>query len=182
VVYRYSPVAGGARIETSGTFEGPWPMLLPRIALVMTLPKEYDRVSWFGRGPGQNYRDSKTASLVGRYTLPVEAMHTDYARPQDNGLRTDVRSATFHRTGGPSLRCAFDGIGDLQAHRYTTRDLMEATHACDLVRRDQLTVHLGHKHLGLGSHSCGPMMHESDMLTPEPFAFAVTLTRVEENA
>ena len=124
---------------------------------------------------GENYRDSKSAALVGRHALSVDAMHTDYARPQDNGLRTDVRWARFTDGGGNGLRADFDLPGDVQAHRYATADLDAAAHACDLARRDRVFVHLGYRHNGLGSHSCGPALSEGDRLKPEPFAFVVTL-------
>ena len=175
VTYRYEPLGGGVRLTTSGTFAGEWPAMLPRIALACTLPGDCDQVDWFGRGPGECYVDSKAAALVGRYALPVDDLHTDYARPQDNGLRTDVRWATFTDANGRGLRADFEPHGDLQAHRYTTADLDAAGHACDLPRRGRVYVHLGHRHNGLGSHSCGPDLADKDQLRPQPFAFAVTL-------
>ena len=179
LTYRYSPVAAGVRVEVSGTPHGEWPDLLGRIALVTTLPNDLDRVTWFGRGPGECYADSKTAALVGRYAADVDELHTTYPFPQDNGLRTDVRWATFTDEHGRGLLAAFDGTGDLQAHRYTTADLDAATHACDLPRRDAITLHLGHRHNGLGSHSCGPPLPERGRLTPGPFAFTITLVALE---
>ena len=179
LTYRYSPAPGGVRVEVSGTPHGDWPDLLGRIALVTTLPNDLHRVAWFGRGPGECYADSKTAALVGRYAADVDDLHTDYPYPQDNGLRTDVRWATFTDDAGRGLLTAFDGLGDLQAHRYTTADLDAATHACDLPRRDAITLHLGHRHNGLGSHSCGPPLPERYRLTPGPFALAVTLVALD---
>ena len=174
VSYRYAPVAGGVRIEVGGAFDGEWPLMLPRIALAATLPEKMDHVAWFGRGPGETYVDSKSAALVGRHALPLDALHTDYARPQDNGLRTDVRWATFTDPNGRGLLVDFEPTGDLQAHRYSTADLDAAAHACDLPRRDRVFVHLGHRHNALGSGSCGPGLAETDQLRPRPFAFAVT--------
>ena len=175
VTYRATPVAGGVQVEVSGDFRGTWPEMLPRLALVTTLPGDWSNVTWLGRGPGENYRDSKAANLVGRWSAGVDELHTDYARPQDNGLRTDVRWATLTHEDGTGVLCVFESTGDLQAHRYTTADLDAAEHACDLVRRDDITLHLGHKHLALGSHSCGPQLPEEDQLRPVPFRFAVTL-------
>ncbi len=176
VTYRVSPVGSGVRINVEGSFRGDWYSPLPRIALAATLPGDLSAVEWFGRGPGENYRDSKQASLVGRYTSSVDDLQTTYPMPQDNGLRTDVRWASLtDKPGGSGLLCVFEGTGDLQAHRYTTADLAAAKHACDVPVRDEITLHLGHQHNGLGSHSCGPEMPPEDQLPPEPFAFSVAL-------
>ncbi len=156
VTYVYSPVAGGVHLKVSGEPFGAWPEMIGRLALVTSLPAAYRTVTWFGRGPGECYVDSKSAQLVGRYTLDVDQFHTPYARPQDNGLRTDIRWATLADGKDRGLRVEFDSLGDLQAHRYTTADLDAAAHDCDLPRRDVITLHLGHRHNGLGSNSCGP--------------------------
>ena len=107
VTYRYEPAdGGGVRLAVSGDFEGDWPLMLPRIALALELPGDCDRVEWFGRGPGECYADSTAAAVVGRYAMNVGDLHTDYARPQDNGLRTDIRWAELTRPDGcgPALR------------------------------------------------------------------------------
>ena len=175
LVYRYEPAGGGVRVSVEGTPHGAWPEVLGRVALAATLPGDLDRVTWFGRGPGECYADSKTAALVGRHWASADEFHTDYPYPQDNGLRTDVRWAAVTDGGGRGVLAAFEGLGDVQVHRYATADLDAATHACDLPRRGRLTLHLGHRHNPLGSHSCGPRLDEGRRLEPGPFAFAVTL-------
>jgi hypothetical protein len=105
-------------------------------------------------------------------------MHTPYPRPQDNGLRTDVRWAMLQDADGRGLRVDFDPTGDLQAHHYTTADLDAAAHDVELPRRDAITLHLGHGHNGLGSNSCGPGLVERHRLRMQPFTFTVKLTPV----
>ena len=178
ITSRYTPRPGGFHLLVEGRFEGTWPDMLPRIALVMTLPPDLGEVTWFGRGPGENYVDSKAASLVARHSLDVDHLHTRYARPQDNGLRADVRWARFTDEEGQGVLATFDGLGDLQAHRYTTADLDAADHACDLPRRDRVTIHLGHLHNALGSHSCGPALPPSSQLQPHPFSVGLTLQAI----
>lgn len=173
--YCYTPIGEAVHVEVEGTPRGRWPDMLPRLALEMTISGDFDRATWFGRGPGECYVDSKAASLVGRYASDVDALHTPYAFPQDNGLRTDVRWCALTGSDGGGLLAAFDEVGDFQAHRYTTIDLDRAMHDCELPRRDEITLHLGHRHNGLGSHSCGPEMAEASRLRPEAFKFGLTL-------
>jgi beta-galactosidase len=68
---------------------------LPRVGLQFRIPGEFRNVSWFGRGPQENYWDRNTAAPVGRYSLPIEQMWFPYPRPQETGNRTDVRWASF---------------------------------------------------------------------------------------
>jgi beta-galactosidase len=64
---------------------------LPRVGMNMQLVKNYDHVEWFGRGPFENYRDRKTAAMIGRYRNKVVDHYVPYIRPQENGYKTDNR-------------------------------------------------------------------------------------------
>ena len=55
------------------------------------LNKSYDQVEWFGRGPHENYVDRKTSAFIGSYSHNVNQLMFEYASPQENGYRTDVR-------------------------------------------------------------------------------------------
>lgn len=46
---------------------------------------------WFGRGPGESYRDKKLSQPLGNYTAPIDDLGTDYEFPQDSGNRCDIR-------------------------------------------------------------------------------------------
>ena len=48
-------------------------------------------IKWYGRGEFENYPDRKTAAFVGYYAADVDNFITDYAFPQDNANRCDVR-------------------------------------------------------------------------------------------
>ena len=63
------------------------PEMLPRIGIQMHLNKEYNDVTWYGRGDSETYQDSKRSQPIGLYSKHVEEMHTDYVYPQENGSR-----------------------------------------------------------------------------------------------
>ena len=68
---------------------------LPRIGARLWLadePAEGAPVSWLGLGPHENYPDRRLAADLGRWQLPIEALHTPYVFPTDNGLRCDTRA------------------------------------------------------------------------------------------
>ncbi len=128
-------------------------------------------VRWFGRGPGESYRDKKMSQAFGNWNAPVDGLFVDYEFPQDSGNRTDVRWVEFVG-GSPStspspspsperiLRARFGDLdgASFQAMHYSVQDLDEARHPYELHRRrrDDTIVHLDWVHHGLGTGSCGP--------------------------
>ena len=65
--------------------------LMPKFGMRMRLNPGYDNVTWYGRGPWENYPDRKLSAMVNEYTLPFNEYSVEYIRPQDNGNRCDVR-------------------------------------------------------------------------------------------
>ncbi|WP_415379080.1 glycoside hydrolase family 2 TIM barrel-domain containing protein [Halosimplex sp. TS25] len=168
---------GSVTVDTRLEPEGDMSVLpsLPRVGLDLTLPGDFETVTWYGRGPGESYADSKRSSLVGRYERDVTDLHTPYVRPQANGNRTDVRWATFTDERGVGLRVTGDSPIDVTAHRYTTADLEAADHVHELPERDEVSVSLDHAHCGLGTGSCGPVTLEQYRVEPDGFEFSVEL-------
>jgi beta-galactosidase/evolved beta-galactosidase subunit alpha len=166
---------GEVVMDVHGVPQGDWPDTLPRIGLQMTLPSNLEKVSWFGRGPGESYIDSKQAGRFGLYTLDVDDLYTPYIRPQENGNRTDVSWVTFTNGQGQGLLAVGTPKLDFSAHRFTTEDLEKAGHTYDLKQRDEITLNLDYKHNGIGSASCGPGPWEKYLLRPEEFQFSVRL-------
>lgn len=68
---------------------------LPRIGQSFTLPKDFQNVEWYGRGPWENYVDRKTAAFVGKYQATVDDMHVPFIKPCECGGREDVRYLTL---------------------------------------------------------------------------------------
>ena len=64
---------------------------IPRVGLRMQLPKNYDNMTYFGRGPWENYADRKASAFVDLYQSKVKDQYVPYIRPQENGYKTDVR-------------------------------------------------------------------------------------------
>ena len=58
------------------------PNMLPRIGLQMTIPGRMDKVTWYGRGPGESYPDSKMANGFGVYKKTVDELYTPIPIPR----------------------------------------------------------------------------------------------------
>lgn len=90
----FSPEASAAR-KASSTLN------VPRIGVRFRMPATMSNISYFGRGPGENYIDRASGSKVGYYKTTADENYFPYVRPQENGHRTDTRwVALTNGTGG----------------------------------------------------------------------------------
>ena len=64
---------------------------IPRVGMRMQIPKQYENMAYFGRGPWENYQDRKSAAFIDLYQSKVKDQYVPYVRPQENGYKTDVR-------------------------------------------------------------------------------------------
>lgn len=64
---------------------------IPRIGIRFRLPATMNKVTYFGRGPGENYIARASGLKVGLYRTTAEKDYFPYVRPQENGHRTDTR-------------------------------------------------------------------------------------------
>jgi beta-galactosidase/evolved beta-galactosidase subunit alpha len=166
---------GEIQVEAHGVPHGAWPESLPRIGLQMTVPLNLDQFSWFGRGPGESYPDSKQANRVGLWTARLDDLYTPYVFPQENGNRSDVRWVTLSDARGMGFMAAGVPTLNFSAHRFSTMDFEAARHTFDLQPRSEITLNLDDRQNGIGSASCGPRPWDQYILKPEPFRFTVVL-------
>lgn len=130
------------------------PDFIPRIGVEMRLPGEMRHIAWYGLGPEENYCDMKSAARMGIYRKTVEEMHEEYARPQENGHREEVRWLAAGDEEESLLICSDKGIG-IDVHDYTMEDLERARHVGEIRRCEETVIHIDAKHSGLGSNACG---------------------------
>ncbi|MDY9919415.1 MAG: glycoside hydrolase family 2 TIM barrel-domain containing protein [Proteiniphilum sp.] len=75
-----------------------------RFGMLMTLPKDYNGFTWYGRGPHENYVDRKHDTFMGIWNGKVEEQAFAYYRPQETGNKTDVRWLTLKNENGKGIR------------------------------------------------------------------------------
>ena len=76
---------------------------IPRIGMRMQLPRKYNNMTYFGRGPWENYQDRNVAAFVDLYESNVKDQYYPYVRPQENGYKTDVRWVALSDDNGNGL-------------------------------------------------------------------------------
>lgn len=147
---------------------------LPRFGLRLFLPKEFDRVSYCGLGPEENYEDKCRAASYGLYKSSVMDLHEDYIRPQENGSRQGcdyvMAEGCVRKLGAVSAK----PFG-FNASVYTQEELTEKTHNYELTPCGSTVLCLDYRQNGIGSASCGPDLLERYRLLEEEFTFDMKL-------
>ncbi|MEI6788988.1 MAG: glycoside hydrolase family 2 TIM barrel-domain containing protein [bacterium] len=147
---------------------------LPRIGVELTLPAGFDQLTWYGRGPWENYVDRKDAAMVGVYNCPVSETLTPYIFPQENGGREDVRWATLTNGKGAGLMISGMPHFHLTAQHVRTEDLDKALLAHELVSCPETVVHIDGWHMGLGGDTGWQQnVHPEYRITPGCYRYRV---------
>ncbi|KAK7472565.1 hypothetical protein VKT23_000680 [Stygiomarasmius scandens] len=175
----YTFADGEVKIEVNGDPQGAnLPRTFARIGLTMQLPKDFKQVKWFGRGPGESYKDKKLSQKFGTWSADVDELFTNYEYPQEGSNRTDVRWVSFS-SEETSLKARFvsEEGGNFCATHYTQQALDAAQHPFELepYRLEEVVVRLDSDHHGLGTGSCGPKTLDKYALKAEKFKYEVWL-------
>ena len=97
-------------------------LVVPRIGVRFRLPADMEQVTYFGRGPEENYCDRNNGTLVGEYRSTAEQMYYPYVRPQENGHHTDTRWLTLKQKNGKGLAVYADGTMEFNSLRNSVED------------------------------------------------------------
>ncbi len=153
----YSIFSSG-QVDVNYAFTAAKPDLpeIPRIGMVLQLPYEMNNLSYYGRGPEENYIDRNTASFVGLYNSKVADQYFAYSRPQENGHKTDTRWLCLKNQFGMGIKVvANEQAIEFNALHYTTADFDPGEKKllrtiADIQEGDFVELHIDHKMMGLG--------------------------------
>ncbi|MCQ2084459.1 MAG: DUF4981 domain-containing protein [Bacteroidaceae bacterium] len=135
---------------------------MPKFGMRMRTDALYDSVSWYGRGPWENYPDRKNGAIVGNYNLPLSQWQTDYVYPQDNSNRSDISSLRLHgqkydspeATGVERSLCLDfpDMPCNVRIWNCSEEDIEQAAHGFELPVRDYLNINIDSEIMGVGGN------------------------------
>ncbi len=174
--YRYQINAQGhLNVELSGERYGDYPHVIPVIGLDLGINGSFDQVSYYGRGPEENYQDSRQANLIDVYHSTVADMFENYPFPQNNGNRQHVRWASLTNRHGTGLLVKPQQEINFSAWFYTNQNLHEAQHTIELEKSGYITLNVDHQVMGLGSNSWGSEVLDSYRVYMDEFRYGLTL-------
>ena len=159
---------------------------LPRFGMRMELPEQYSNLSYYGRGPWENYSDRNTASLVGLYKDDVKnQFFHGYIRPQESGYKTDVRWLQLTNDQGQGLKIEGSQQICFSALNYKSEDLDPGTekrqqHPTDIRHRRSVILNIDLKQRGVGGDdSWGALPHDKYRLLDKKYSYSYVLRLVD---
>ncbi|MEM9985691.1 MAG: beta-galactosidase small subunit, partial [Bacteroidota bacterium] len=151
--------------------------VLPRVGLKLGLVPELEEVSWYGRGPHENYPDRNESAFLGLYASDASDLYVPYLIPQENGARSDIRwlALAFKENQEPAIKIVSSSPFVFSALHHDASDLDKAIRPEYLARRDEVILCLDARILGLGNASCGPEPLQRYLVPVQPYEFDFTL-------
>jgi beta-galactosidase len=149
---------------------------IPRIGLELTLPAGFETLTWFGRGPHENYADRKKGAALGRYSSTVDEQFTPYVYTSESGGKEDVRWLALTGSGGSGLLVVGIDPLHIDALHYTIKDLEQAGHPYELTRLEETILHLDGYHMGVGGDDgwTAPV-HKEFLVQPGRYTYSLSL-------
>lgn len=143
---------------------------VPRLGFTLNVNPALSDWSFYGRGPFENYPDRKTGASIGIYKMTVMENFTDYARPQDNGNREEVRWVTLTKAK-KGVKITAEKSMSFSISPYNSREMIKAEHSVDLKLADTNELHLDFAVRGLGNAACGPPTSSEFIIKPKAGTF-----------
>ena len=148
---------------------------LARIGVRMLIDKRLDRMTFFGRGPYENYSDRKSAEDIGIYELGVNEQY-EYEKPMERGNHEEVRWAKLSGKDMPVLFVQSDEkLMQVSALPHTDEQMYPVEYKIDLPASTATVLCVSTKTLGVGSNSCGPKPLEKFQVFADNTSFTYTI-------
>lgn len=94
-----------------------------RFGMQLVMPEAFEQISYYGRGPVENYSDRKTATDLSIYHQTVDEQFYAYIRPQENGTKSDIRWWKQLDASGSGLEFVAEAPFSASALHYTMESL-----------------------------------------------------------
>ena len=155
---------------------------IPEIGLLFTLPSDFNRIQWYGRGPHENYIDRLKSAHVEIYDAAIEEQMTPYLKPQECGNKVEVRWAKIYGVKPYGLLFEGNPAMEMNALGYLPEEIEMASHQCNLPASDKTIVRVNYMQMGVGGDNAwGATTHEEFLLKSDKeysFSFSFRAARL----
>ena len=155
-----------------------------RFGMQVQICEELEQVSYYGRGPIENYSDRNNSTWLGKYRQTVSDQFYSYIRPQENGTRTDIRWWKLMDKGGNGLKLIADAPCSVSALHYSIEVLddgerKEQRHSEFLPCVDYINLCIDKVQMGVGGvNSWGALPFKDYRLPYQDYEFSFLLQPV----
>ncbi len=153
-----------------------------RVGLQCETTNAVSDITYYGRGPWENYLDRKASAMVAVYKTTPKDMEFDYIVPQENGNRTDVRWMAMKNKSRGGIQII--GVEPLSVSVWETTQegLYNAKHINEIVdMKSNLTLNIDAIQAGVGgtdSWSMKARPSENARLLENSYSYAFKIVPV----
>lgn len=166
VINEYSLINDSATVTVTYTFSGsgvikvdyelivkPGLPNIPKVGMQLGTAPSYQQITYFGRGPMENYTDRNYGTDIGLYEQDISEFADSYVVPQEYANRTDVRwmSLTDPNKKNGILIVA-DSLLSMSAWPFTEENIGNAKHTNKLLKAPYITLNIDLVQMGVGGN------------------------------
>lgn len=156
---------------------------LMRYGMQLVMPKAYNMLTYYGKGPGENYIDRNNGDRLGVYDAKVADQYWGYVLPQESGNKTEVRYWQVKDENGKGLEFYSFAPMECSTLNYLASDLDDGwdknahqSHSGDLTPRDFSVVKLAARQRGLACvNSWGAIPLEQYRMPYQDYSFTYVI-------
>lgn len=156
---------------------------LMRYGMQLVMPKAYNMLTYYGKGPGENYIDRNNGDRLGVYDAKVADQYWGYVRPQESGNKTEVRYWQVKDENGKGLEFYSFAPMECSTLNYLASDLDDGwdknahqSHSGDLTPRNLSMVKLAARQRGLACvNSWGAIPLEQYRMPYQDYSFTYVI-------
>lgn len=156
---------------------------LMRYGMQLVMPKAYNMLTYYGKGPGENYIDRNNGDRLGVYDAKVADQYWGYVRPQESGNKTEVRYWQVKDENDKGLEFYSFAPMECSTLNYLASDLDDGwdknahqSHSGDLTPRDFSVVKLAARQRGLACvNSWGAIPLEQYRMPYQDYSFTYVI-------
>ncbi len=159
--------------------------ILPRIGYTLEMPKEFESLTWYGRGPLESYFDRKESEFISIYKSTVAEQWTNYVWPQEMCNKEDVRWMALSDNDGAGMMFIAPETMSASALHFRPQDFFSGNnrlrHPYQVKLRENTVVNLDARQRALGNASCGQDVLDKYELRAKTTIFNFILIPLSEN-
>ena len=126
-----------------------------RFGMQMQMPKNFNTIEFYGRGPVENYSDRNHSTDLGIYRQSVDEQFYSYIRPQETGNKTDIRWWKQLNAGGNGVKIVAEAPFSASALHYTIESLDDGAqkdqrHSPEVKKANLTNLCIDKAQMGLG--------------------------------
>ena len=134
-----------------------------RFGMLIQLPYNMDKSTYYGRGPIENYSDRKDCMRIGIYSDDADNQYFPYIRPQESGTKSDIRWWSQQDSNGFGMKIAsctpfYAGALHFDTEELDDGDDKDQRHSFNLNKSEFTNLFIDGEHSGVaGINSWGAL-------------------------